>query len=141
MMRKVHVAVILICLFLSVGVVSCKKNDKQPTIASRIYGKWKKVQFSTDDNANGVLDDWEIHDAPANITNTLEFKKDSTGVELTTNSPDLPFTWSVTAELTMTFSYNSSDTIVYKITRINSSSLHLSTKTKNGLVGYYYKRY
>lgn len=140
MLRKFNVLLLISCLFVSAGVVSCNKDEKQPTVSSRMVGKWKKVRFATDDNANNVLDDWEIRNADPDIVNKLEFKSDNTGIEYTTSSPDLPFTWSLNAELTMTFTYRNSDPIMYKITRINTGKLEMTTKTKNGLVGYYYER-
>lgn len=140
MLRKICISSFIACLFVSMGLVSCTKQEKQPTTTSRIIGNWKKVQYATDDNGNGVLDEWEVRNVSAGLVNKLEFKKDSTGIEYTTNSPDLPFTWVVSSELTMVFTYNNSEPIVYKITRINSSVLNLTTKTKNGLAGYYYER-
>lgn len=140
MLRKFQLLFISSCVFLSAGVVSCNKDEKQPTVSSRVVGKWKKVRYATDDNANNVLDDWEMRNVVPDVENKLDFKSDNTGIEYTTNSPDLPFTWSVNAELTMTFTYKNSDPIMYKITHINTGSLEMTTRTKNGLAGYYYQR-
>jgi hypothetical protein len=140
MAHKLPVLSLIFCLILSSGVISCKKDETQPTLSSKVTGKWKQVRYATDDNANGVLDDWEVHEVVTDITNILDFKNDGTGVEYTTGNPDLPFGWGLTSELSLAFSYKSSDTILYKITRVNSANLHLTTRTKNGLAGYYYDK-
>ena len=140
MTRNITVIALAACLALSAGIISCHKNEKQPLLASRIPGKWVKVRYATDDNANSVLDEWEVHNVDAATTNTLQFKSDSTGVESATGSPDLSFTWFITAEQSLSFAYNNSETTIFKITHINSGKLELTTKTKNGLVGYYYDR-
>lgn len=130
---------ILFAGILVAGGSSCNKNEPS-TVSEKIAGKWLKVKYATDDNANGVLDDWEIRDVEGGVSNTLEFRADSTGTEYTTGSPDLRFYWAITAEQSMTFAYKNSDTIVCKIVRINSGEFYLTTKGKKGLLGYYYNR-
>jgi hypothetical protein len=124
---------------LVVGVSSCKKEDP-PTTATRIAGKWLKVRYATDDNANGVLDEWEIRDVEGGVSNIMDFRGDSTGTEYTTGSPDLTFFWAINAEQSMIFAYKNSDTLLFKITRLNSSELFITTTGKKGLLGYYYNR-
>ncbi len=130
--------ILFLCIFTAIS--SCSKTETQPSMASKLYGKWKKVQYATDDNANGQLDEWELHNTDEAITNVLEFRKDSTGTEYTTGSPDLPFSWIITSELTMAFSYHGSEAIQFRITRVNSGVLHITTRTDKGLAGYYYQK-
>jgi hypothetical protein len=138
MTTKILIPIIIAVGFVA-GVSSCSK-DETPTLAMRITGKWLKVRYATDDNANGVLDDWEIRNVEGGARNVMEFKADSTGIEYTTGSPDLPFYWALTAEQSMLFSYKNSDTILCRITRINSVDLFITTTGKNGVLGYYYNR-
>lgn len=138
MIKKASIFFLSGCIALSMGWVSCKKEEKVATPFSRVIGKWKKVRFATDDNANGVLDEWEVRPVQAGITNVMEFKKDSTGVERTTFSPDLPFHWFIGGDVSLMTIYDTGDSIAYKVVLVSSANLHLSTKTKNGLVGYYY---
>jgi hypothetical protein len=84
------------------------------------------------------LDSWEFRNANAAVVNTLEFKKDSTGMETSTGSPDLPFTWYINAEQTLTIEYNTGDAFFYKITRLDVGKLQITAKTQIGLAGYYY---
>ena len=138
MTRRILIPLVVSCMLVG-AASSCKKEDP-PTTAMRITGKWLKVRYATDDNANGVLDDWEIRNVEDGISNTMEFRADSTGTEYTTGSPDLPFYWAITAEQSMTFAYKNSDTLLCKITRLNSSEFYITTKGKKGLLGYYYNR-
>lgn len=140
MTRNIPVIALAACVLLSVGFVSCHKNEKQPVLSARMVGKWKKVRYATDDNANNVIDDWEIHDVDPAIINILYFLEDSTGTEYTTNSPDLGFHWFITAEQSLSFAYTNAESTIFKITRINSANLEMTTKAKNGLIGYYYDR-
>ncbi|GAA4460031.1 hypothetical protein GCM10023093_02020 [Nemorincola caseinilytica] len=140
MIRNIPVFALAACFFLSTGIISCTKDEKQPLLSTRLAGKWKKVRYATDDNVNGLLDEWETHPVDSATSNILEFKQDSTGVEYTTNSPELLFSWYITSEQTLSFAYKNSETTIFKIARINSANLELTTRTKNGLVGYYYDR-
>ncbi len=138
MTRKILIPVLFSSILVG-GASSCKKEDP-PTLSMRITGKWLKVRYATDDNANGVLDEWEIRDVAGGTSNTLDFRADSTGTEYTTGSPDLSFFWAINAEQSMIFAYKNSDTLLFKITRINSSELFITTTGKKGLLGYYYNR-
>jgi len=128
--------VIAICI----GLSSCAKKETPDTPSSRLVGTWKKVQFATDDNNNGTIDKWEIFGVQPNITNTIEFNKDNTGVEKTTFSPDLGFRWQIVGDLSVRISYDANDTVTYNIASVNSSSLNLTTRTTFSLVGYYYDK-
>ncbi len=138
MMKKASVFFFVGCIALSIGWVSCKKEEKLNTPSSRLLGKWKKVRYATDDNANGVLDEWEMRPVEPGITNVIEFKKDSSGIERTTFSPDLDFRWFIGGDVSLMTIYSTGDTIAYKVVLVTSANLHISTKTKNGLAGYYY---
>jgi hypothetical protein len=138
MTQNFKIYLLLSCLFLSTGIVSCHKTETLSTPSSKLVGKWKQVRYATDDNANGQIDDWEIKAVDKSATNSIEFKKDSTGIESGTFSPDLPFSWMITGELSLMTIYNTGDTFLYKVTLVNAAHLYLTTKTKFGLAGYYY---
>ncbi len=127
----------LLMLMVALLAGSCTKAPLGPS-SVRILGKWKKVKFATDDNSNGTLDSWEFRNANASVINTLDFKKDSTGIESSTGSPDLPFTWYINAEQNLKIEYNTGDAFFYKITRLDGGKLHITAKTQIGLAGYYY---
>ncbi len=59
---------------------SCKK-EQADTQASRLVGNWKKIQYATDDNNNGILDAQEIHNVQVGFDDYMFFKADSTGSE------------------------------------------------------------
>jgi len=138
MTRNLTIIFVLFCLFLSAGFYSCKKTKIPSGTAAKLEGKWLKVRYATDDNANGLLDSWEEHSVEPGTTNTIEFKSDSTGIETDKNSQDIAFRWMLNGELSLMIIYHTGDTVVSKITFINGAHLDLSSKAKFGLVGYYY---
>ncbi len=138
MARNIQICFLISCIFLSAGWVSCHKKETLSTPSSKLVGKWKKIQYATDDNANGQIDQWEIHPADPAVNSFIEFKRDSTGVETGSQTQDLAFTWMITGELSLMTLYSTGDTFVYKITLVNAAHLNLTTKTKFGLAGYYY---
>ncbi len=140
MIKKSHFILLTACMLTVAMLSACRKDDGPGTPFSKITGKWKKAQYATDDNANGILDDWEIHDVDNTITNTLEFKKDSTGIESTTSAPELYFNWRVGGDVSLIMEYGASDTVNYQVKEVNASRLNLVTDTKFGLAGYYYRR-
>lgn len=143
MIKIIKIVFILCSLLLAASAImmSCNKKETIGSPSSRLIGKWKKVRYATDDNANGQIDDWEIQAVDAGITNIMEFKKDSTGIESATFAVDQAFTWLITGEKSLVTVYNSGDSILYKLVLISQSNLHITTKTKLGLAGYYYDTY
>ena len=140
MVKKATGIFLLCCIALSMGWLSCKKKEEPATQYTRMLGKWKKVRYATDDNANGALDEWEMRELPDGLSNTLEFKKDSTGTESATFSPDLKFRWFIGGDVGLLTVYNTGDSVGYKVVLLTSANLHLTTKTKLGLAGYYYDK-
>lgn len=138
MVKKVSVIFLVCCIFLASGWVSCTKEKEPETPFTRMVGKWKKVRYATDDNGNGVLDDYEMRPVTQDIVNILEFKKDSTGVEYATHSLDLPFSWYIGNEVSLMTIYKTGDSIAYKVVYVSGANLHLTTKSNVGLAGYYY---
>ncbi len=132
-------SVVLVCALLSL-LSSCKKNTDNNSPNARIIGKWEKTGFATDDNSNGIIDQWEKNPASTIITNILEFKKDSTGSEYTTQSPDLGFVWYFSGDISLNTVYNTGDTFKYKVLLLSGSELQISTNSKLGLSAYYYKK-
>jgi len=128
------------CALLASGLHSCRKTEKQPTFSSKLVGKWTKVRYATDDNANGQIEDSEQRNVPAGIKSVIEFKGDNSGGEYTTNSPDLPFTWQINGEQVLMLIYATGDTIVHKIALVNSKNLNLTYRSKIGLAEYFYNK-
>lgn len=126
--------------FIAVSFFSCAKKEVVNTPYTRLFGKWKKVRFATDDNANGVIDDWEFVATDKNITNTLLFKSDSTGTEATTNAPDLSFRWFIGGDVSLYLIYATGDTFTYNVVENSAAHLYLTTKSKIAIAGYYYDR-
>lgn len=120
---------------------SCRKSDNSSTSGSKLVGKWTKVRYATDDNANGKIDDWEQRDVVGGNTNVLEFKNDNTGGEYASNTQDLPFTWQINGEQSLMLIYSTGDTIVHKIALVNSKNLNLTYRSKIGLAEYYYTKH
>lgn len=138
-MNKRISLILLFVIALSVGFGSCAKKESPQTPFTRLLGKWKRVKLATDDNNNGQIEDREIFPDLSNIVNTIEFKKDSTGVEKTTFSPDLEFHWQITGEGSVTLTYTANYSITYRIVSVTSHDLNLTTRTNTGLAGYYYE--
>jgi hypothetical protein len=140
MMNRRSLFLLTAMLSISIGFNSCAKKESANTPSDRLIGKWKKVKFATDDNNNGQIDSWEISAVQPNIVNTVEFKKDNTGVEKTSGAFDLDFTWEIVGELSLQVIYSANDTIRYNLIDVNSSALNLTTRTSISLAGYYYDR-
>lgn len=117
---------------------SCNKKNAVSSASSRLVGKWKKVRYATDDNRNGILDSWEEHPTDPTILNELQFKGDSTGVETTTQAPELNFHWWLSTEGQLVVVYTTGDTTFYRISYATLANLYLTSNTNLGLVGYYY---
>ena len=139
MNKSISLLLLFVIFSCSIGLSSCAKKEGVDTPFTRLVGKWKRVKLATDDNNNGQIEDREIFPDVANITNTIEFKKDSTGVEKTTFSPDLPFRWQITGEGAITLFYAANFTISYRVVSVTSHDLNLTTRATTGLVGYYYE--
>jgi hypothetical protein len=128
----------VLCLPL-ILLFSCKKEPTFLTASGRLVGKWKMIKFATDDNSNGLIEEWEFADVKPTLLSTLEFKADSTGVEANTNIPDLRFKWLLTSEQTLRFIYSFGDTVTYSVTRSTTANLHLLARTQYGLAAYQYE--
>ena len=140
MTTKTVILLFSACIFMASAASSCRKDEKQPTISSKIVGKWTKTRYATDDNANGKIDDWEQRDVAPGVTSVIEFKSDNTGGEYTTNTQDLPFTWQMNGEQSLMLIYSTGDTIVHKIALVNSKNLYLTYRSKIGLAEYFYNK-
>jgi hypothetical protein len=137
MKRTNCIVFFLLCFGISVGFVSCQKSTvTNPSV--RIIGKWKKANYATDDNVNGVIDSWEMRKASTAVVNVLEFKKDNSGIETSTGSPYLGFSWSLSGGL-LKITYNTGDAFSYNVMLLNSAKLNITAKTSVGLAGYYYE--
>jgi hypothetical protein len=131
----------IVLLFVALFIFfSCKKQNIDSSPAARLIGKWEKVGFATDDNSNGIIDQWEKNATSTEIINAFEFKKDSTGVEFTTQSPDLGFVWYFGINSSLYTIYNTGDTFVYKVLLLTGTDLHISTISNIGMSAYYYKK-
>jgi hypothetical protein len=140
MRTTVYFCVILLFCVVCCSFISCNKGNLDSSPQARIVGKWEKVGFATDDNSNGVIDQWEKNTATTTITNVLEFKNDSTGIEFTTQAPDLGFRWYFSGDVSLYTIYNTGDTFTYKVLLLSGSDLHITTVSKIGISAYYYKK-
>ena len=128
-----------------VGMGSCAKKKTPDTTAGKMVGNWKKIQFATDDNASGVIEQSEISNQPSAIDDELFFRSDNTGTETTiinknkTAESVLNFSWSLVGE-SLTVIYTANDTVAYAIVNVNSSNLIVTTKTSIGLAWYSYAK-
>ena len=108
-----------------------------------MVGKWLQVQFATDDNGNGVMDQSEVHDIAKNVVDILQFKADSTGYEsilAAESTMQYPFTWLYLTGDSLQRNGVGHDTIFYSIARVDASNMTLSTITDKGLVWYLYNK-
>ena len=136
----VRICVVLVLSVVWCSVFSCNKGNNDTSPKARIVGRWEKVGFGTDDNSNGSIDQWEKNTETTTITNILEFKKDSTGIEYTTQAPDLGVSWYFGGDVSLYTIYNTGDTFTYKVILLSGSDLHITTISKLGLSAYYYKK-
>lgn len=140
MTKKSFISFFVACIVLASVVNACRKTESSPTVSLKLVGKWTKVRYATDDNANAQIEQSEQRYVPNGITSVLEFKNDNTGGEYTSNSPDLPFSWQINGEQALMLVYATGDTIVHKIALVNSKNLNLTYRSKIGLAEYYYNR-
>ena len=124
--------------------MSCSKKHAPETPYTRLQGKWKKVQYATDDNNNGTIEASEIHPQPATIDDEITFTNEGTGVETTVSngiaSTPLTFDWKIVGGDSVWVAYKANDTLTYYITAVTSNNLQLTTPTQFGLASYYYSR-
>ena len=114
----------------------------QPTLCP-LLGKWKEVQFATDDNDNGILDASELHNVAQGYISYLTFNKDSSGTEsITANDSTInyPFKWVFKNNDTFQRAGLGHDTITYDIVNITALSLQMQTTTNRGVVWYVYNK-
>ena len=127
-----------LALLLGVSVISCRRKDQLDTPYTKLPGKWKKVQYATDDNQNGIIDSWEIHSVESSVTNLLTFKSDSTGADSTTGSLNINFRWKVLHDDSVWIARSGHDTTVYWLAQLSGKNLALTTSTAFGLAWYGY---
>jgi hypothetical protein len=137
--------IIFFSLVLPLGfacMVSCTKKQAADTPFTRIQGKWKKVQYATDDNNNGKIEAAEIHNVPSTMDNEITFTNEETGTETTfsngVQSTPLTFNWKIVGADSVWIAYKANDTLTYFIAQVSSHNLQLTTNTKFGLASYYY---
>jgi hypothetical protein len=127
------------------GLGACAKKKEPDTTAGKIIGKWKKIQYATDDNQNGIIDAEEITNQPSSIDDELFFASSQTGNETTTINKNksevtvLEFDWSV-SENKLWIGYRANDTVTYSVVNINASNLIITTNTSRGLAWYSYAK-
>jgi hypothetical protein len=142
MKRSISIWILASVILAGVTLNSCTKRGPT-TIDGKIQGKWKKIQYATDDNGNGIIDQSEISQQPATISDELLFKGDYTGSETTvidgnkSTTQVLNFSWRVTND-SLWLEYAANDTISYYIVNVNTSNLTLQGNNGQGLVWYNY---
>jgi len=144
MKKNMIILFALFLLFLSAGFISCTKKEAPNTPFSRILGKWKKTQYATDDNNNGVIDAGEIHSVPATLDDELLFTNEATGVETSVDNgvtaTPLSFDWKIVGSDSVWVAYRANDTLTYYIAEVSSHDLQLNIVTQFGLAAYYYTK-
>ena len=144
MKNKTAILLALFLLVLSSGVISCTKKQAADTPFTRMIGKWKKVQYATDDNNNGIIDPGEIHNVPTGYDDELLFTNEANGVETTvTNgvaSTPLDYDWKIVGSDSLWVAYRANDTLLYYIAGVSSHNLQLNINTQFGLAAYFYAK-
>jgi hypothetical protein len=128
-------ALILACAILP----ACNKRQGADTPFARVIGKWKKVQYATDDNGSGKIEPYEIHNVEGSVNNVLVFSADNTGYETNDFTPTLNFTWSIAGD-SIYRSGSGHLSITYYLAAVNSYNLTLTTNTNLGLAWYMYQK-
>jgi hypothetical protein len=139
-MKKVNVIILSSALMLAYALLpACNKRQGADTPFARVIGKWKKVQYATDDNGSGKIESYEIHDVESSVNNVLVFSADNTGYETNDFAPTLNFTWNIAGD---SIYRNGSGhlSITYFLAAVNSYNLTLTTNTNLGLAWYNYQK-
>jgi len=127
----ISLSLVAICVSLLLG--SCEKKQQATTIYDRIPGSWKLAKYGSDDNLNGVIDNYEMHTVALSQDNQMTFKADGTGITSNTDSgikePDLAFVWQLKTIDSLWVAYRSNDTLNYYIANITSAGITLTTYT------------
>jgi hypothetical protein len=133
-MSKNSLAAILIFACLIRMATSCSKSSEYTTIADRLEGKWKLTKYATDNNLNGRIDNYEIHDDTSIHDYQYVFNKDGSGLNTSVfngvKSPDLKFYWSMISYDSMRIAYVANDTLVYHVSDITSKQMTLTSTSK-----------
>ncbi len=105
-------------------------------------GAWKKVQYATDDNGNGVIDPQEIRFVQLGVVDVMVFKPDTTGYEATSvdGSKDTSaFKWFVGGD-SLYVSYDAHFSVAYLISHVSTGNLELLTGDSLTLAWYSYNK-
>ncbi len=137
------VATSTLFLLFSLAICSCTKKKEPDTPFTRVMGTWKKVQYATDDNGNGVIDQQEIRNVQAGMIDVLVFKSDTTGYEAISvdGSKDTSrFTWFVGGD-SLFVTYDAHYSVDYLISHVSTGNLELLTGDSLTLAWYSYNKY
>jgi hypothetical protein len=129
-------------LFILCVIGSCTKKPQVETPFTRVMGSWQKVQYATDDNGNGVIDQQEIRNQPLGFVDVLVFKPDTTGYEATSidgSKDTAKFTWFVGGD-SLYVAYTAHFSVVYFISHVSTGNLELMTGDSTGLQWYSYNK-
>jgi len=132
----------LCVVVITTSFTACKK-DTVGNSFQRMVGKWKQVEYATDDNNNGIMDPQEIHNVDKSYDDEIKFNQDSTGVETVIvggTTTNYPFTWMFTEGQTIQRNGVGHDTVTYSVQSITSESLTLMTQTGYGAAWYIYAK-
>jgi len=123
-----------------VSIVSCTKKKQPETISTRVTGRWKKIQYATDDNSNGLIEQQEIRTQPVNFNDVLSFDPETTGYQAVNHdnfTDTAAFTWFVGGD-SLFISYDAHLSLRFHIEHVSSGRLELLTKASVGLAWYNY---
>ena len=129
--------VLLVCV-----VCSCTKKQEAETPFTRVIGNWKKVQYATDDNGNGVIDQQEIRNVQLGVVDVMVFKPDTTGYEALSvdGSKDTSkFKWFVGGD-SLYVSYTAHFSVAYFISHVSTGDLEIITGDSLTLAWYHYNK-
>ena len=144
MKKKTVIFLSLFLFILCAGLAACTKKKAPDTPFTRVLGKWRKVQYATDDNNNGTIEPREIHSVPSSLDDEILFTNEATGVETTVSngvqSTVLTFDWKIVGGDSVWVAYRANDTVTYFLAGVSSHNLQLTTNTKFGLASYYYDK-
>ena len=146
-MKSMTIGTKLFAAAMCLLAVSCTKSKGPQTPLTELENKWKLAEIATDDNGNGVIDNYEIHAVATGTTDVLNFTAGGSGVETVTEAGapvTYSFSWTMTGD-SLRRAGTGHDLVVYYVQLLSSSNLNLQAWIPQGngassvLVGYYYK--
>lgn len=135
-MLKRQLAFVFVTLMMMLIIGACSRKKGPTSISDVMPGKWQLIKYGSDDNLNGNIDNYEMHDVVPGMSYEMIFNEDGSGVQSNTNngikSLDLAFNWHFLSYDSLRISYAANDTITYHVATSSSVALGLITTTQIG---------